>query len=165
MTNKLEHTYANRLTVGSHLDAIGKRDLTTKNVAWKELHNKNIIITSLENLINCANINYDMIVLDEVETILCHYQSSTMIKKTEDDEGYGFNFKTWEAFKDAIFNCNSVIALDANITNHRVKLLDSLVKDKYCGCKFRITLCSTNRFSEVKRRIWFSKKQFDNALY
>ena len=164
-TEKFKNT---DITVGGHLDVI-KSAGHMRPRALKDLRSKNIIICSLESLRTFLyNMNFHLIVLDESESILGHYTAKTMNKKNnndEFDEEHGGDCKTWDYFAELIKSAREVIALDANITERRVKLLNNIIKDTDKNRKFNVVYCSTNIFSDVKRRLWLVPSQMDNDLY
>jgi hypothetical protein len=56
---------------------------------------------------------YDLIILDEIESILAHFRSSTILEKE----------KTFNLFADLVYNANKVLALDGDFHNRGYEFL------------------------------------------
>ena len=53
-------------------------------------------------------LHYDMIVLDESESLLCHFDEKTMEKK---------EITIWNFFDDLLRQCDKIVLMDGDVSN------------------------------------------------
>ena len=81
-----------------------------------------LIICSLESIHKLKDWDYGIIVLDEYESILNHFESETMENPTSGASGYN----NMVVLFDKIRNADKVIALDADLTDKRLEILTTI---------------------------------------
>ena len=81
-----------------------------------------IVICSLESIHKLENWAYSLVVLDEYNSILNHFESSTMENIGSGSSEYG----NLIVFIDKIVYADKVIALDADLSDDRLEILSSL---------------------------------------
>lgn len=90
----------------THISAFKEHNMTSYLGDFKKI-NKNRYIISLEQLSN-ANTNYDILILDEITSLILHFYSPTMIKS---------RLRSFFILNKLIQNCKKIIACDAIITD------------------------------------------------
>lgn len=136
--NALNKKYTEEFNIQSHL--------TTKNI------NDELSVACSTESLNKIHINEtDIIVLDEFETILSHYESETFKDKA---------FSKFLILKDALIKVNKIIVLDADLSKDRLKLLTG-IKD---GTKIKPYDIKTNNFKEYKFNMFVKEKPFINTI-
>ena len=116
----------------------------------------------------------DVLILDEYESIMNHFESDTFSKK---------NFDKYMLFKNAIKTVNKVVILDADISNERVQLMEKItdmqitpihaLTDPFHDYKFNFivdekdlqTSINNSIFKNKKILIASSSKKYLNVLY
>ena len=90
----------------------------------------NRIIVSLESSININKYDYDLVILDEFETILCHYESEDTLNNInynklgiKKDEIIYHNYLN---LKNIIKNCDKLLVMDADISKSRIEWLKQI---------------------------------------
>lgn len=81
-----------------------------------------LIICSLESIHKLKEWYYDIVVLDEYESILNHFESETMENTSSGASGYN----NMVVLFDKIRSADKVIALDADLTDKRLEILNTL---------------------------------------
>lgn len=95
--------------------------------------------------------SYDLIIMDEIESILNHFQSST-IKERE---------KTFNLLKDIIYNSDKVLALDGDFNNRGYEFLSGLE----CIDNEKMIILENEIKKNKKHFIFLNNKEyFDNLI-
>lgn len=97
-----------------------------------------------------TNRRYDVVVIDEVETVLSQFSSSTM-KKCQG---------SFAVFKEVIRNAESVVCADAFVMQRTVDFLSSFVEDK----SDIVFIRNTKLFLEGRKAIQISQDKFNGHL-
>tara|TARA_R110000868_G_scaffold328763_2_gene589587 strand:+ start:979 stop:4938 length:3960 start_codon:yes stop_codon:yes gene_type:complete len=136
--NALNRKYTAEFDIQSHL--------TTKNI-----DNELSIACSTESLNKITINETDIIILDEFETILSHYESDTFREQA---------FKKFLLFKDAVVKVNKIIVLDADLSKDRLNLLTDIKG----GIKINPYDIKTNNFKDYKFNMYVNETAFINTI-
>jgi hypothetical protein len=114
-------------------------------------YNKNRICIQVESLHKISR-NYDIVVLDEIETILNNYSSATMTKVRD----------SWQTLLDCIANCKHCITADAFILQRSIDFVKELSgRSKNSGI---LMIHNTKPYLENRKAIQLSQDLFDSHL-
>ena len=116
--------------------------------------NDKLVICSQESIKKLNGNTYDLILLDEYESLLNHYESSTFKKITP--------FQSIEILEQKLKDSEKIILLDADLSIERVKpLTTALSIDKY-----DLYYCGKNKWSEYTFNIYTAQefKFIDNLI-
>ena len=96
-----------------------------KTMTSYNIYNSSNLVIQLESLIKCNTDNFKngIILLDEVNSLLSHFRSTTMADRRADCYLY---------LIELLKNTNKIICLDADISDWNIKFIQSIRKDKYC---------------------------------
>ena len=130
----------------SHLDRIPS-DLES---------DKYSLVCSLESIrkLNNSHTNINILVLDEIETILKHIESSTVKDK----------YETYKILKKVIQKSELVICLDANISKHRIEWIESILEEKRKTLKSKSLYVKQNNYLDYSHNFYLDKCYFDNNI-
>ena len=92
--------------------------------------------------------NYDLIILDECESLLHHIDGDTMKKK---------EIETFEFFDKLLNTSNKIIALDGDMSNRSLTYIDTFGSFKYIKNK--------NQQNNKGLRVKHDKEEWENELY
>jgi hypothetical protein len=123
----------------------------------------NRIIVSLESSININKYDYDLVILDEFETILCHYESEDTlnninynklgIKKDE------IIYNNYLNLKKIITNCDRLLVMDADISKSRIEWLKQIRQST-----FQTIYIDINNFNDYKFNHYIKLDLFKQKL-
>lgn len=117
----------------------------------KNINNNNSIACSTESIYKLEINENDIIVLDEFETILGHYESETFKGKA---------FDRFLKLKDALKRVKKIIVLDADLSKDRINLLSQIKNN----IKINTYDIKTNNFKDYKFNIFVKEKSFINTI-
>ena len=149
--NTFERFKNKNMNVLNYLDCGKSREIKIKNInkADKIL----LEAESLNKIQNCKK--YDILVIDEIETVLNNWDSETHIKNKIDE-----NFSN---FKNLFMNVKKIILLDAFITKTTLNFLDNLKIDYLIYSSDykpeKKVICENNRYEQTIDKI---SKDLDN---
>lgn len=108
------------------------------------------IVCSLESIQNIQFLPTDTIILDEFETLLNHYESDTFNYKASD---------SFKIFKQALQNSSKIVICDADISPHRIKLMEGILKTN-----IHVYQVNINRFADYKFNVFLKNSQWDAQM-
>lgn len=117
----------------------------------KKINNKNSIACSTESIYKLEINESDILILDEFETILGHYESDTFKGKA---------FDRFLKLKDALKCVKKIIVLDADLSKDRINLLSQIKNN----IKINTYDIKTNNFKDYKFNIYVKEKSFINTI-
>jgi hypothetical protein len=117
----------------------------------KKINNKNSIACSTESIYKLEITETDILILDEFETILGHYESDTFKGKA---------FDRFLKLKDAIKSVKKIVILDADLSKDRINLLSQIKNN----IKINTYDIKTNNFKDYKFNIYVKEKSFINTI-
>ena len=136
--NALNRKYTEEFGIQSHL--------TTKII-----DNNLSIACSTESLHKIQFKETDILILDEFETILSHYESDTFKEQA---------FPKFLLFKDAVVKVNKIIVLDADLSKDRLNLLTGMKGN----VKMNTYDIKTNNFKDYKFNMYVNETAFINTI-
>lgn len=89
----------------------------------QELYNYDKVICSVESLKKVSDNEWDIIILDEYETIFNQYESEDTLSKTYESQIEAFN-----TLNQLINNTEKLLIMDADISKERIDILFSMLK-------------------------------------
>jgi len=114
-------------------------------------YNKDRLCIQIESLHKVKNLQYDIIVIDEVETVLAQYSSSTMVYVRD----------CWNALTTAIRLCKHCITADAFILQRSIDFIrgiSNIKNDKI------VMIHNTKPFLEHRKAIQISQDEYDGKI-
>jgi len=143
LNKQIEQSFStDTFKIVSHIDT-SKKELqeTTNN-----------IVCSCESIQKIIFKETDILILDEFESILNHFESDTFDNK---------HLERFKQLKYALQTCKKVILLDADISQPRINLMENII-----GNKETITTlqANTNNFNNYKFNVFLDKIVFFNKL-
>ena len=129
------------------------QDLQDKLITLQEFNEARVAICSLESINKLYN-DYDIIILDEYETLTNHYSSETMNKKKSSD------FDKFIKIKQKLLNSKSIICLDADLSLERMSIIENII-----DCKAKLFYCENNNFKDTDHNIYYSRTEFIAKIY
>lgn len=113
------------------------------------------LVCSLESLkkVDISHTNINILVLDEIETILKHIESSTVKDK----------YTSYKLLKRVIQKSELVICLDANISKSRINWIESVIEEKR-KCIMKSLYVKQNNYLDYTHNFYVDKCHFDNNL-
>ena len=131
------------LTVVSHQDS--------KN-ASKSVSDASIFVCSLESISKCAS-SYDYLILDEYESLMFHFKSTTMSKTNNENVKF---IKLCELMKRS----KKCILLDADLSVCRMCIAENIV-----GVPATVYNCLDNNFSDYNYNLYFKRDEMLNKFH
>ena len=111
------------------------------------------LICSLESIYKIQDRgDNDIIILDELTSLLSHLESDTITQNNKE--------RTFNIFKDVLNNAKKIIVLDASISRDQIQFLNNLLDDK-SNIKINITESKFNKYAHI---IYSKEALFNNAL-
>ena len=135
--NNLNLEYASKFDGVSHKD--------TSNFCEEQ----SLIICSLESIYKLEDWDFSIVVLDEYESLLNHYESDTM------DSGGVSGYYKMSVMFDKIRNADKVIALDADLTDTRLDILLSLRNETLINKQY----ITENRWESYTHNIYHNDRE------
>lgn len=119
----------------------------------------NRYICSVESSIDINIYDYDLVVLDEYETILSQYESEeTINKKSSGDKSV--NYKNYINFKKIITDTGRLLIMDADISKNRIEWIKEIRSGEYHSVFIDI-----NNFNDCVFNQYINKETFNSRLY
>ena len=121
-----------------------------------DLSQYRIIVCSVESLKSKVNTDfYDLVVLDEYESVMYQFSSTTCNRKNVSD------YELFAHFSQIVANSNQIIALDADLSLDRIKLLEDIADKK--SIRFTAT---DNKYRDLnyKMLMFYDKKQLEDKM-
>jgi len=143
------------LTKYKHFEAKNHIQAQKEQISWNDLKNSRVSICSLES-IDRLDDYYDIIILDEFETLFNHFNSDTLTNKTTGKNDY----KTFNNFKNKCINADKIFCLDADLSIERIELLCNMV----CDREPKLFFCDDNNFTYTKHNIYIKRTEFQSKL-
>jgi hypothetical protein len=119
----------------SHIDK-------SSNILKTTEHN---IVCSLESIQKINFTEKDILILDEYESIINHFESDTFENK---------NFPKFNELKKAIKTCKKIVLTDADISQARVMLMERIT-----NTKIQTIQANTNNFIDYNFNVWLDCDQ------
>jgi hypothetical protein len=117
------------------------------------LDQNNHIVCSTESINKINFKNTDILILDEYETLINHYESNDTFDNTVYDK--------FKKFNSALNTVKKIALLDADISIERTELIKEII-----GMDFNIFVINTNNFKDYDFNIYTHKQVlFDNMIY
>ena len=135
--NALNAKYSSEFNIQSHINN-------------KNLNQNHCIVCSSESIHKVSFKDTDILILDEYETILSHYESDTFKNGA---------YQKFSILSNALKTVKKIVILDADLSRERIELLS----------KIRNTVITTydvktNNFSDYSFNIFVGKSSFDDAI-
>lgn len=143
LKTELTKTYKNAL-IQSHQD-IKKLDKFNDNI--------DICISSIESIKKCNKINFDIIILDEFESLLNHLESTTL--------KYITPLQACIIVKKFIQKCKKIICLDADLSINRLSPINDLLNIN----NNKIHYSNFNKWDEYEFNIHFKLNEFYDKIF
>jgi hypothetical protein len=124
-------------------------------ISLKELQEARVAICSLESLEKLYN-DYDIIVLDEFETLFNHFNSETLTNKKTGSNDYSIFLN----LKNKCINADKIFCLDADLSIERTELLCNMVS----SYEPKLFFCDDNNFTDTKHNIYIKRTEFQSKL-
>mgnify|MGYP003386488446 CR=1 FL=1 len=120
---------------------VNYQDIKDKN------YDKDRLCIQIESLHKVKNLNYDIVIIDEVETVLAQYSSSTMMYVRD----------CWKALKEAIKLCSHCITADAFILQRSIDFIKGM-------CDYNpgniVMIHNTKPFLQNRKAIQISQDEY-----
>ena len=129
------------------------QDLQDKLITLQEFNEARVAICSPESINKLYN-DYDIIILDEYETLTNHYSSETMNKEKSSD------FDKFIKIKQKLLNSKSIFCLDADLSLERMSIIENII-----DCKAKLFYCENNNFKDTNHNIYYSRTEFIAKIY
>ncbi len=143
LNRQIEQSYkTDTFPLLSHID-------TDSNTLKNTNHN---IVCSLESIQKIRFKDTDILVLDEYESIMNHYESDTFDNK---------NVDKFKLYKSAILTCKKVVLADADISQQRISLIESITNNIE---KITTIQANTNNFHDYKFNVFINKTDLFSQL-
>ncbi len=134
-------------------NAVNHIQLQNKLITLQEFNEARIAICSPESINKLYN-DYDIIILDEYETLTNHYSSETMNKEKSSD------FDKFIKIKQKLLNSKSIFCLDADLSLERMSIIENII-----DCKAKLFYCENNNFKDTDHNIYYSRTEFIAKIY
>ena len=115
-------------------------------------HTTHNIVCSLESIQKIEFKETDILILDEFESILNHFESDTFDNR---------NMDKFKLLKNAILKCKKVILTDADISQQRINLIESITNNAE---QITTIQANTNNFIDYKFNVFIDKDIMFNQL-
>jgi len=129
------------------------QELQDNLITLQEFNEARVAICSPESINKLYN-NYDIIILDEYETLTNHYSSETMNKKKSSD------YDKFIKIKQKLLNSKSIFCLDADLSLERMSIIENII-----DCKAKLFYCENNNFKDTDHNIYYSRTEFIAKIY
>jgi hypothetical protein len=129
------------------------QDLQDKLITLQEFNDARVAICSPESINKLYN-DYDIIILDEYETLTNHYSSETMNKEKSSD------YDKFIKIKQKLLNSKSIFCLDADLSLERMSIIENMI-----DCKAKLFYCENNNFKDTDHNIYYSRTEFIAKIY
>ena len=129
------------------------QELQDKLIYIQEFNEARVAICSPES-INKLYYDYDIIILDEYETLTNHYSSETMNKDNSSD------YDKFIKIKQKLLNSKSIFCLDADLSLERISIIENML-----DCKSKLFYCENNNFKDTDHNIYYSRTEFIAKIY
>jgi hypothetical protein len=129
------------------------QELQDKLITLQEFNEARVAICSLES-INLLYNDYDIVILDEYETLTNHYSSETMNKENSSD------YDKFIKIKQKLLNSKSIFCLDADLSLERMSIIENMI-----DCKAKLFYCENNNFKDTDHNIYYSRTEFIAKIY
>jgi hypothetical protein len=129
------------------------QELQDKLITLQEFNEARIAICSIESINKLYN-DYDIIILDEYETLTNHYSSETMNKENSSD------YDKFIKIKQKLLNSKSIFCLDADLSLERMSIIENMI-----DCKAKLFYCENNNFIDTDHNIYYSRTEFIAKIY
>ena len=129
------------------------QDLQDKLITLQEFNEARVAICSPESINRLYN-DYDIIILDEYETLTNHYSSETMNKEKSSD------YDKFIKIKQKLLNSKSIFCLDADLSLERMSIIENMI-----DCKAKLFYCENNNFKDTDHNIYYSRTEFIAKIY
>ena len=143
------------LTVVSHQDTNSKCKSANKcksNATTNATTNASIFVCSLESISKC-NVSYDYLILDEYESLMFHFKSTTMSKTNNENVKF---IKLCELMKQS----KKCILLDADLSVCRMCIAEDII-----GVPATVYNCLDNNFNNYNYNLYFKREEMLNKFY
>ena len=137
----------------NEFNAVNHIQLQDKLITLQEFNEARIAICSPESINKLYN-DYDIIILDEYETLTNHYSSETMNKEKSSD------FDKFIKIKQKLLNSKSIFCLDADLSLERMSIIENII-----DCKAKLFYCENNNFKDTDHNIYYSRTEFIAKIY
>tara|TARA_B110000211_G_scaffold103888_1_gene120936 strand:+ start:6137 stop:10963 length:4827 start_codon:yes stop_codon:yes gene_type:complete len=135
---------------------LSHQDIQTGLITHGEFNQSNRVVVSIESMVKTTK-KFNIVILDELTTLLNHFNSSTITSPTE----------TFNKFKTILQNANKIICLDADINSTNIDCINSILS----GSTFdksrdsAIIRVYPTKYKDRPVNIFSNKQQFKNLLY
>jgi hypothetical protein len=137
----------------NEFNAVNHLQLQDKKITGEEFRNSRIAICSIESIQKCPN-NYDIIILDEYETLINHFSSETLNKDNLND------YYIFKNIKSKLDYSKSIFCLDADLSLERMSIIETLINTKP-----KLFYCENNNFINTNHNIYYSRTEFIAKIY
>ena len=134
-------------TIETHLDLVGK-------TGKKFSSHTNITITSLESIKRTGNNQYGLIILDELESILNHYESDTF--------KYTTPYDSLTIVREKLLGSNKILTLDADLSKER---LAPIYKSIGINEDVKIHYSNNNKWKDYDIDIILNQNEMRNMIH
>ncbi len=126
-------------------------------------YDNNRYICSLESSINIDCYSYDLVILDEFETIISQYESEKTINnvshKVDNPYNHTTNYLNYCNLMKIVCGCDRLLIMDADISKNRI----DWIKEKRTGT-YQSVYIDINNFSDSKFYDYYDKKVFNDCM-
>jgi hypothetical protein len=129
------------------------QELQDKLITLQEFNEARVAICSLESIYLLYN-DYDIVILDEYETLTNHYSSETMNKENSSD------YDKFIKIKQKLLKSKSIFCLDADLSLERMSIIENMI-----DCKAKLFYCENNNFKDTDHNIYYSRTEFIAKIY
>jgi len=140
----------------SSLGAINHLDIKDKNLSSKDVKKAKIVISSLESLSGVLYHNedeeFDILIFDEVESIISHFISSTFKKITA--------FQVSELVSKLIQQAKKIVCLDCDLSEERMNILNSVLNNE----QPQLFICDFNNWKNYNYILHTSQDKMNDAM-
>ncbi len=128
--------------------AINHQQVRDGEKTLEEFNDARVAICSPESICKLKN-NYDIVILDEYETLTNHYSSETMNKEKSSD------YDKFKNIKNKLLNSKSIFCLDADLSLERMSIIEKMI-----NVNAKLFYCENNNFNNTDHNIYYNKTEF-----
>lgn len=134
----------------SHINTSKDKMNGIENIENEE-ENPDNIVCSTESIQKITIRETDLLILDEAETLLNHFESETFNNQ---------HLKKWDLFTQALMKVNKIAILDADLSGDRIELFKQITQ-----VNFQTIYAKTNNFSDYNFNVYLDNQEMINDLH